>query len=79
MDAGSRVLDIASLPTDVALNAWLADDRGSPALRARHLLGVLRQLQLADPDILILAGAGDDATKGSVETATVTAATTGDT
>ena len=26
-----------------------------------------------------LAGAGDDATKGSVETATVTAATTGDT
>ena len=56
MDAGSRVLDMASLPTDVAL----ADDRGSPALRARHLLGVLRQLQLADPDILRLAGASDD-------------------
>eukprot|EP01052_Picozoa_sp_SAG31_P009669 SAG31_NODE_512_length_14721_cov_17.995623_18_plen_378_part_00 len=60
MDAGSRVLDLASLPTDVALDTWLADDRGSPALRARHLLGVLRQLQLADPDILRLAGASDD-------------------
>ena len=48
------------LPTLDALEAWLADDRESPAPRARHLLGVLRQLQLGDADILLLAGADDE-------------------